>query len=272
MGGHLTFGNNMKTLSKALAISLLVLPALGFSPATPWRHVVASGDKFVFVMEPGNFDDVPAKGIAYKATRDGFEKMWSLEGWYEFPGDVLLSSDGKTVVRIRERFLLQDGSFTDDESKEIVTIFRSGKRVAGYTAQDLINDLKDGIRFDGFSGMKWVDRRDGFHPRIDPSELHHVDTVTKGEVTISSHPYVLQITTLEGTAFLFDLKSGSILSRRAIKDEKSVEPDDLDPFAADDDPFKTAQAQDGTGQPATRPESKSEGGDKPQPKSEGRSR
>jgi hypothetical protein len=30
--------------------------------------------------------------------------------------------------------------------------------------------------------------------------------------------------------------------------------------------------QDGTGQPATRPESKSEGGDKPQPESEGRSR
>ena len=30
--------------------------------------------------------------------------------------------------------------------------------------------------------------------------------------------------------------------------------------------------QDGTGQPATRPESKSEGGDKPQPEAEGRSR
>jgi hypothetical protein len=30
--------------------------------------------------------------------------------------------------------------------------------------------------------------------------------------------------------------------------------------------------QGGTGQPATRPESKSEGGDKPQPEAEGRSR
>jgi hypothetical protein len=253
----------MKTLSKALALSLLVLPALGYSPATPWRHVVASGDKFVFVMEPGNFDDVPARGIAYKATRDGFEKMWSLEGWYEFPGDVLLSSDGKTVARIRERFLMQDGSFSDDESKEVVTIFRRGKRVAGYTAQDLIKDLKNGIRFDGFSGMRWVDRRDGFHPRIAPSEWHHVDTVTKGEVTISSHPDVLQLTTLEGTAFLFELKSGSILSRREIKEEKP----------ADEDPFKTAQAeQDAAGQPATRPKSKPEGDQKPQPESEGRPR
>jgi hypothetical protein len=35
---------------------------------------------------------------------------------------------------------------------------------------------------------------------------------------------------------------------------------------------KTKAEQGGTGQPATRPESKSEGGDKPQPESEGRSR
>ena len=35
---------------------------------------------------------------------------------------------------------------------------------------------------------------------------------------------------------------------------------------------KTKAEQGGTGQPATRPESKSEGGDKPQPEAEGRSR
>jgi hypothetical protein len=228
----------MKTLSKAVAFTLLVLPVLANSPATPWRHVVASGDKFVLVMDPGNFDDVPAKGIAYKATRDGFQKMWSLEGWYEFPGDVLLSSNGKTVARIRERFLLPDASFSDDESKEVLTIFRKGKRVAGYIAQDLIKDLKEGIRFDGFSGMKWVDRRDGFNPRIAPSELHHVDTITKGSVTTLSHPDVLQFTTLEGTTFLVDLKNGSILSRRTIKEEKPEESEEVDPFAAEGNPSK----------------------------------
>jgi hypothetical protein len=37
-------------------------------------------------------------------------------------------------------------------------------------------------------------------------------------------------------------------------------------------PRKSPAQQDGAGQPATRPESKSEGGDKPQPKPEGRSR
>jgi hypothetical protein len=37
-------------------------------------------------------------------------------------------------------------------------------------------------------------------------------------------------------------------------------------------PNKNEAEQDGTGQPATRPESKSEGGDKPQPEAEGRAR
>jgi hypothetical protein len=39
-----------------------------------------------------------------------------------------------------------------------------------------------------------------------------------------------------------------------------------------EEPTATPTEQDGTGQPATRPESKSEGSDKPQPESEGRSR
>ena len=48
----------------------------------------------------------------------------------------------------------------------------------------------------------------------------------------------------------------------------SVTPEEVFPFSPRD---KEAQ-QDGTGQPAIRPESKSEGGDKPQSESEGRSR
>jgi hypothetical protein len=42
-------------------------------------------------------------------------------------------------------------------------------------------------------------------------------------------------------------------------------------FDSDFDPEKTHSQQAGTGQPATRPESKSEGGFKPQPEAEGRS-
>jgi hypothetical protein len=80
------------------------------------------------------------------------------------------------------------------------------------------------------------------------------------------------LTTLEGTTLLFDLKDGSILTRRAVKKEEPDEPEDGDPFAEIDDPFQTGTAeQGGAGQPATAPESKPEGEDKPTPKSEGRS-
>jgi hypothetical protein len=50
-------------------------------------------------MDPGNFADVPGKGVAYKAKRNGVEKFWEVTGWYAPPGDVFLSHDGKTLVR-----------------------------------------------------------------------------------------------------------------------------------------------------------------------------
>ena len=271
-----------KTMFLILGLLLAVSSvASAHSPATPYRHVVTSEGKFFLVMQPADYkeegDDIveskPAKGTVYKVKSDDtFEKMWSIEGWYEFPGDVLLSPDGKIVVRIREHFLMSDGTFTDDDSKEVVTIYRKGKQVAGYTAQNLINDLKKGIRFDGFSGMRWVDRRSEYHPRIAPSRWHSIDEITEGEVTISTRPPVLQLTTLEGTTFLFGLKDGSMITRRAVEEEEADESADGDPFAEVDDPFKTSNAeQDGAEQPATAPESKSEGEKKPKPVSEGRS-
>jgi hypothetical protein len=46
----------------------------------------------------------------------------------------------------------------------------------------------------------------------------------------------------------------------------------IDLLAKERKPYKTKAQQDGTGQPAIRSQSKSEGSEKPQPKSEGRSR
>jgi len=57
-----------------------------------------------------------------------------------------------------------------------------------------------------------------------------------------------------------------------LKKELPIPQSEIDRFNAEyGSKIKPAQ-QDGAGQPATRPESKSEGGDKPQPESEGRSR
>lgn len=248
-----------------LAHFLLVLSVMASSPATPRRHVVTSGEKFFFVMDPGNFADVPGKGVAYRAKRDGVEKLWEVTGWYAPPGSVLLSPDGNTLVRIRGHFFPMRGK--EVRGEELVFIYHRGKLQHSYKAEELITNLEEGIQTNPFTlGFIWLDHTGERNPRIAPTEWHYVDTVTKGEVMISSRPDMMQLTTLEGTSLLFDLKSGWMFSRRVIKEEKPVELEDLDPFATDDDPFKTAQTeQEGTKQPATRLESKSEGGDKPKP-------
>ena len=205
----------MNSLSTALALLLLVLPALGFSPATPWRHVVTSEDKFVFVMDPGNFDDIPAKGIAYKATRNGFEKLWETSGWYGKPDELFLSSDGKTLVRIRREVRETEDSKIGDES--VLFLYRKGKLKAEYRISDLIENITEDTRKNPFGpwGTLWMEKAG-----ISPSEWHRVETKVEGKSGIVHHPDVFQLSTLEGTQMIFDLKSGNLLGEKKLEIRK----------------------------------------------------
>ena len=277
---------NLISLIVAYLLAMVVSQvAMAHSPATPYRHVV-SNDKFFFVMLPTQYEEkngewvesAPPSGTAYRVTNKGkFRKLWSVEGWYAFPGDVLLSADGKTLIRIREQFLQQDGTiFGDDESDALITIWRKGKQIKEYSAKEVISGLNDGIRFDGFTGFKWLDRST-LSPVIEPSRLHWIDENTEGETTICHHPDVFQLVTLEGSLILFDLKTGWILTKKSHeKEEDAIDDSDVAPFADEvpgqKAPEKNTKAeQDGADQPATAPESKPEGDLKPQSESEGRS-
>jgi hypothetical protein len=78
---------------------------------------------------------------------------------------------------------------------------------------------------------------------------------------------------LESGKLMMSYRDGRILSYTKISDVADeallVNPEGKNITVQ---PNKTKAEQGGTGQPATRPESKSEGGDKPQPEAEGRSR
>ena len=278
--------DNLITLIVAYLLTMVVSQvAQAHSPATPYRHVV-SNEKFFFVMLPTQYQEkngewvesAPPSGTAYRVTNKGkFRKLWSVEGWYAFPGDVLLSADGKTLIRIREQFLQQDGTiFGDDESDALITIWRKGKQVKEYSAKGVISDLKAGIRSDGITGFKWLDRS-RLSPVIEPSRLHWIDENTEGETTVCHHPDVFQLVTLEGNLILFDLKTGWILTKKPNdKQEDTTDDSDVDPFADEvpgqKAPESNAKAeQGGAEQPATAPESKPEGEKKPKPESEGRS-
>jgi len=218
----------MSSLSTALALLLLVLPALGFSPATPWRHVVTSEDMFVFVMDPGNFADIPARGIAYKATQNGFEKLWETSGWYGKPGELFLSACGKTLVRIRREVIKTENTKIGDEP--VLFFYRNGKLKAEYRISDLIENITEGTQRNPFGpwGTLWMEKA-----VISPSELHRVETKVEGKSAVVQHPDVFHLSTLEGSQMIFDLKSGNPLGekRLEIRQPEFNETPDGDPFA-----------------------------------------
>ncbi len=90
--------------------------------------------------------------------------------------------------------------------------------------------------------------------RVENGHLHWI--ITKSNIpeiwpeNFSSSDKIVDVTADE---FTYVTKDGGRMVERRVKNEKEAE-------------------QAGTGQPATRPESKSEGGDKHQPQAEGRSR
>jgi hypothetical protein len=255
----------MKTLLITVTLALCAASVTAYSPATPWRHVVTSGDKFFFVMDPGNFSDVPGKGVAYRAKRNTVEKLWEVTGWYAPPGDVILSDDGKTLVRVVGGVpYLKDEAMLPHE--EVLFFYRKGKLKKTYKVSELIKDLKEGMRPHVFEPKRyWVKET-----KIAPSEWYRIETNPEGATGMVQHPDVFQLTTIEGAHFIFDLKNGNLLAKGILKKEEPerAEEGDVDPFA-DEEP---EAEQAGTGQPATRPESKSDGSQTPQPEAEGRSR
>ncbi len=239
-------------------------------------------------MDPGNFSDVPGKGVAYRAKRDGVEKLWEVTGWYAPPGDVTLSSDGKTLVRVVSGVLYQ-GDEAKLPNEEVLFFYRKGKLQKTYKVSELIEDVKKGMRV----GMFLPDRYWVSETKIAPSDWYRIETSPDGAAGMVQHPEVFQLTTLEGAHFIFDLKNGDLLAKGILKKEEPAKAEEVaaDPFSEDEpdaehnkeqpekaeaaDPFANLEQEEenaGTGQPATRPESKSEGSDKAQPESEVRSR
>ena len=222
----------MKNIIKgpALVIVILVMlsvapPLQAYSPRLPYPGVVTNGGKFFLIISPKGYDIVdnelkdrgPSKVTVYKITTTGEpEKVWGVEGWYEYPHFLYLSRDGKAIVRVRERYLHEDGSYgikTDDQ--DVISIYREGGKVAGYQATDLITDLKKGIQWGGHH-HRWLQREDGKEPAM----RWHMKTEYNQnlDMNVSSTDYqYFDIQTLEGINYHFDLETGGILERKFLK-------------------------------------------------------
>lgn len=192
---------------------------------------MTSEGKFLFVMDPGNFDDVPAKGVAYKATRNGFEKLWETSGWYGWPDEVFLSSDGKTLVRIRREVIGFEESKLGDEF--VLFFYRRGKLKAKYRVADLVENVAQGTQRNpwGWGGTFWMKEAE-----ISPSEWHRIETKVEGKSGSVRHPDVFHLSTLEGVQKIYDLRTGELLGEKQPEPKKPglETPPKIDPFATEE--------------------------------------
>ena len=94
----------------------------GTGGARPIRHVVseAGSDRF-FVMNESD-DGLTSSGTCYKILENQqFEELWKVEGFYAYPGQLVLSRDGATLVRIVD--LVPD---TLEPSSPLIEVYRNG--------------------------------------------------------------------------------------------------------------------------------------------------
>ena len=204
-------------------------PAAGFSPRSPFRHVVAVGE-FLVVLDP--YQD-PERVTAYEVTDDGFRKIWQSQGWFAYPDEVFLTHDGKSLVCVRSAPDTLNGGRIEDQT--VVFFFNEGKLVKEHKLSELVGRM-DSVRnlapFGGF-GSLWMDEAG-----IVPSVQHDLDTDRKDErpgeqVLRSYNHYTFRLKTLEKTELFFDLLDGRLIARREAKkveaQKEGVETDD--PFA-----------------------------------------
>jgi hypothetical protein len=210
----------------------IVSPILvAFSPATPERYVVASEGRYFIVVDPGNFSDIPAKAIAYEAFRDKVEKLWEVTGWDSEPGELLLSQDGKFLVRICGAITPKGKEQLAKE--EVLFFYLNGKLIKKYTLQELVSDLGKGVSISSMPLFaSWINREDDKSPKIAPTYLHRVEAITKDGETHTTYPSVLHLTTLEGSNYLFDINTGLVIKKNVVapKEVNSKRQDEVDPF------------------------------------------
>ena len=95
----------------------------GTGAARPLRHVVSeAGGQGFFVMNESD-DGLTSSGTCYKILENQqFKELWKVEGFYAYPGQLVLSWDGATLVRIVD--LAPD---TLEPSSPLIEVYRYGK-------------------------------------------------------------------------------------------------------------------------------------------------
>jgi hypothetical protein len=165
-------------------------------------------------MSPMNSDaktgNPRGHGVAYILHQDGqSEVCWSTSGWYS-PA-TFLSEDGRHLVRIEPYIdLSQDGW-----SGVGVAFYERGNMIKKYTVGELVKDRN--YVFRSVSHGLWLDAR---------------SVQNRGPLFLGLNealPYLspdnrMVITTCDGWKYVFDVASGTILSRTPVQQNPTSQP------------------------------------------------
>jgi hypothetical protein len=173
--------------SLALASCVLGAAAWADSPA-PERPYVAAGEggSFYFKMVPATAGK-PAGGVAYEVAAEGADRpIWSVTGWYSH--QTYLSFDGQHLVSLG----LWSFAGRPSARRIGVSFYKQGKLVKEYSLKDLVVDPETAPKTVSF--------------------YHYLDAVGG----IGPDLTTFSLTTCDGIAYTFDVKTGEIVSKKRV--------------------------------------------------------
>lgn len=181
-----------------LVFSVNVGPAHADTPRKPYSYKkLVGGDKYIFVMKPENFEKYPGAGNVEAYPYSGLylnnwerekEPLW-IVGWYAFK--VYVSSDGNFAARMGPWPKLKDNEFGEkvpDTEVLAVAFYERGRLLRQYLVRDLVKD-----------------------PGNLPCTISHYFWVKNKKFNEDMDSLLIE--TYEDQRFVFDMRSGDVMSR-----------------------------------------------------------
>lgn len=213
------------TLKGAILVLAFIPSLLMASARLPSLGMVNRGGGAFLIIMPENYGydayqgkqeptiKYPPKAIVYTISASGEpQKAWQVEGWYEFPDNLYLSYDGKTIVRVRGQYVHEDGSYGYESlDQDLIAFFQKDGKIAGYSAAELFTDLKKAIQWGGRQN-EWYHKNGDKRPLINFQQTPAFAKLGLGHTSLNPAAEYFELHSLE-YRYHFDLETGKMLSR-----------------------------------------------------------
>ena len=207
-------------------LATLATPLEATSPPSPFAHVVAATPSdYCFFMGPDRLDSkVIVAGICYRIEKNlSLTKIWSVNGFYAFPGFVRLSDDGRWLVHARNLF-----HATVNKDTVLVEVFENGVLKSTLPVGLFVDNLKTLREDSGASPERTHLLKYDSEPFFDLVDGYDMNRILEsdGKLRESSGPlrfgdipegYYVRVDTIEGFRIFVNIKSGKIAHKYELR-------------------------------------------------------